>query len=195
MALVPTPPSARPPANPTTDLEAALSEFHNILTEDQRTKLQKIKAVPDADAVFIFTAQLDQSSRSRGRSIASRLHSVLQCVREFSAVVDVFVSSNPQIAALVWGSVKLTVQVRIPASSSLQRDLLTRRDCHQLRLVLRSPFRPLPTSRRILPTICRVPDLVPVFEPPPGSSLQVPLLYHPMLQACGRSNPAAMYVT
>jgi hypothetical protein len=40
------------------------------------------------------------------------LHSVLQSVREFSAVIDTFVSSHPEIAALVWGGLKLTIQVR-----------------------------------------------------------------------------------
>jgi len=96
MALVPSSPSARLPANPARDLEAAVDEFRSILTADQRTSLERIIAVPDADAVLIFTAQLDHLSRSRkGRSIANRLHSVLQCAREFSAVVNDFVSSHP----------------------------------------------------------------------------------------------------
>jgi hypothetical protein len=61
--------------------------------------------------VLVLTAQLDRSQDRRGRSIGTRLHSVLQCVRDFSAIIDTFVSSNPTIAALVWGSVKLTIQV------------------------------------------------------------------------------------
>jgi hypothetical protein len=112
MALVPTHLSSRVPISPKKALEDALQDFQSILSNDQRITLQKIKIVPDADAVITFTAQLDYSSRSRkGRSIASRLHPLLQSVREFSTIVDTFVSSNPGVAALVWGSIKLTMLV------------------------------------------------------------------------------------
>ncbi|RYP43678.1 hypothetical protein DL768_009779 [Monosporascus sp. mg162] len=110
MALVPKTSSSRAPIGPEQALKDAIQDFQSILSNDQRTSLQKIKTVPDADAVITFTAQLDYSNRSRkGRSIASRLHSVLQSVREFSTIVDTFVSSHPDIAALVWGSIKLTM--------------------------------------------------------------------------------------
>ncbi|RCI15228.1 hypothetical protein L249_6927 [Ophiocordyceps polyrhachis-furcata BCC 54312] len=95
-------------------IQDAVRDFQSILTNDQCAQLQSVKAVPDADAVIIFTAQLDHCNRSRkGRSIASRLHDVLQSVREFTAVVDSFVSARPDIAALVWGSIKLTMLGRV----------------------------------------------------------------------------------
>lgn len=94
-------------------LNSALKDFQGILTEEERRKLGNIGGVPGADAVMIFTAQLDRANQSRkGRSIASRLYSVLQSVQAFSSVVETFVSSHPEIAALVWGSVKLTMLVR-----------------------------------------------------------------------------------
>jgi len=111
MALVRSSPPAIQLPDPARDLEAAVGEFRSVLTEDQRTRLQAVRAVPDAQDVLVFTAQLDYLSRRKGRSIGSRLHSVLASVREFSAIIDVFVSSHPEIAALVWGSVKLAVQV------------------------------------------------------------------------------------
>jgi hypothetical protein len=127
MALIPSSPSAGVPVAPAKYLEDAVDDFQSILTDDQRTRLQKIKTIPDADAVLMFTAQLDYSSRSRkGRSIATRLHSVLQSVREFSAIIDTFVSSHPEIAALVWGSVRLTMEVRTRVMDGLQCSPLTR---------------------------------------------------------------------
>lgn len=110
MALTLASQSSGVPLSPAKQLNEAVDDFQRILTEDQRTALQNIKYIPDADAVLVFTAQLDLSQHRRGRSIATRLHSVLQSVREFSAVIDTFVSSNPEIAALIWGSVKLTIQ-------------------------------------------------------------------------------------
>ena len=112
MALTLASQSSGMPLLPAKQLNEAVDDFQSILTDDQRTALKKIKSIPDADAVLVFTAQLDSSQNRRGRSIATRLHSVLQSVREFSAVIDTFVSSHPEIAALVWGSVKLTIQVR-----------------------------------------------------------------------------------
>jgi hypothetical protein len=42
---------------------------------------------------------------------------MLQSIRDYSAIIDTFVSSNPVIAALVWGSVKLTMLVVINYTS------------------------------------------------------------------------------
>ena len=112
MALVLRPSSARTPAGPRESLEGAVADFQSILTDDQRRKLHSIGAIRDADTVMIFTAQLDRDNQlKKGRGIANRLYSVLQSVQTFSTVVDAFVSSHPEIAALVWGSIKLTMLV------------------------------------------------------------------------------------
>ena len=102
----------------TQELSSALQSFQSVLSDEQRRELQAIQTVPDADAVLIFTAQLDAQNARRkdgrkGRSIATRLYTFLQCARDFSGVVDTFVQSHPEIAALVWGSVKLTILVRV----------------------------------------------------------------------------------
>jgi hypothetical protein len=110
MALV-----LKPSASPEKVLEYAIVEFETILPQGRLARLQKTKTdfVPDATAVMVLTAQLDAASRSRrGRSIASRLHSALKPVREFSAIIDTLVSSNAEFAVLVWGSVKITIDVR-----------------------------------------------------------------------------------
>lgn len=96
------------------ELSSALQSFQSVLSDNQRRELQAIQTVPDADAVLIFTAELDaQNAKRKGRSIATRLYTFLQCARDFSGVVDTFVQSHPEIAALVWGSVKLTILVRV----------------------------------------------------------------------------------
>jgi hypothetical protein len=96
----------------TKSLEVALSEFGSILKDDERKQLQQIKSVPDASAAIIFTAQLDAAnSARRGKSIGARAYSMLRSVQQFSGIVDTFISSHPDIAALVWGSIKLTVLV------------------------------------------------------------------------------------
>ena len=96
----------------TKSLEIALSEFGSILTDDERKQLQQIKSVPDASAALVFTARLDASnSARRGKSIGARAYSMLQSIQQFSTIIETFVSANPNIAALVWGSAKLTVLV------------------------------------------------------------------------------------
>ncbi|KAF6827102.1 ankyrin repeat-containing protein [Colletotrichum plurivorum] len=134
MALVLASSSAASAIPPTKELQDAVEDFQKILNDDQRAELQKLRTIPDADAVLVFTAQLDISAaRSRGPSIASRLHSVLQFVRESSAIIDTFVSSHPEIAALVWGGVKMTMQIVLNFTSYYERisDLFMQfgRDC------------------------------------------------------------------
>lgn len=105
-----------PPATATTNtLYDALKSFQNALDPDQRIKLEAIKTVPDAHAVAEFTYQLDQENAKRkSRCVAARISPFLDAIQQFSGVVETFVSSHPQIAALVWGSVKLVLQVSYP---------------------------------------------------------------------------------
>ncbi|KAF9772357.1 hypothetical protein IL306_009935 [Fusarium sp. DS 682] len=93
-----------------TELETAVASFQARLNDDQRTRLQSLKSTPhDIQAVIVFTAELDRADpKRRGKSIATRLSSFLQTIQQFFPAIDVFVSSNPDLAALIWGSVKLT---------------------------------------------------------------------------------------
>ncbi|MCJ1348383.1 hypothetical protein MMC31_006614, partial [Peltigera leucophlebia] len=91
-------------------LKTALGKFEAVLTHEQKARLQSIAAVPDAAAVIAFTTQLDNENAKRGsRCVATRVLTFLQSIQQFTTVVDTFVSSNPAIPALVWGSVKLAV--------------------------------------------------------------------------------------
>ncbi|KAK2017339.1 hypothetical protein LZ32DRAFT_23759 [Colletotrichum eremochloae] len=122
MSLIPTSSSPKTPTPPSKELEDAINNFKEILSDDQRAELQKLSAIPGADAVLVFTAQLDRSSTSRKcPNKGTRLMTVLEFVRESTAVIDTFVSSHPEIAALVWGSVKLTMQVVLNFSSYYER--------------------------------------------------------------------------
>ncbi|KAI0905240.1 hypothetical protein F4823DRAFT_146460 [Ustulina deusta] len=99
-------------------LQDAISEFQNVLDEKQRRELNELRPVPDANAILVFTAKLDLADLNRrGRSFSSRLHTILLAVRNFCSIVETFVSSHPEIAALVWGSVKLTMLSRQAVSA------------------------------------------------------------------------------
>ncbi|CAM1508964.1 Fc.00g027030.m01.CDS01 [Cosmosporella sp. VM-42] len=91
-------------------LESTVAKFQAALTEDDRKKLQSLKtSANDAQSIIIFTAELDASDpKRRGKSIAARLSSLLEIIQKFTPVVDTFVSSNPEMAALIWGAVKMT---------------------------------------------------------------------------------------
>lgn len=99
-------------SNETQTLRDSILEFQRALTDDQRRELQDIKTIPDANTVLVFIAELDSLNRNRkGRSIASRLHSVLQSVRDFSAAVEAVNSTHLGFASTLWGCVKLTMLV------------------------------------------------------------------------------------
>lgn len=95
------------------DLESTVARFQAILTDDDRFRLQGLKASShDAQSVIIFTAELDGlDTNRRGKSIATRLSSFLQMIEQYTKVVDTYISSNPNIAALIWASVRLTFLV------------------------------------------------------------------------------------
>ena len=97
---------------PTDPIVAAVKEFQDKLNPTQKAELLAIRgtSVPDANTVLSFTAQVDRSNgRRHSRCVASRLQGTLQSLQQFTSIVGTFVSSNPAIAALVWGSVRLTI--------------------------------------------------------------------------------------
>ncbi|KAG4259266.1 hypothetical protein FPRO03_12942 [Fusarium proliferatum] len=99
-------------------LQNAIDSFRTVLTPEQLAEFDCIQSVPETDAVLVFTAELDlRRQNKKGKSIASRLFPVLQAVHSFTAIIDTFVSSNPTIAALVWGSVKMTMTIMLNAAS------------------------------------------------------------------------------
>lgn len=98
------------------NLELALASFQSTLNDEERVKLQRMKGSPcDAVSVTQFTHELDRlDTGRRGKSMVTTSHSLLQSVVQFYHIAETYVSSQPEIAALVWGSVKLAFMVRIP---------------------------------------------------------------------------------
>ncbi|KAK7932237.1 hypothetical protein PG985_002949 [Apiospora marii] len=106
--------TAAGPSSKQSALEGATLAFQNVLDDDQRRKLLMMRqgSVPDAGAILMFTAQLDSINKNRkGRSFATPLHKFLTSIRDFCGIIDTYVSAHPEIAALVWGSVKLTMML------------------------------------------------------------------------------------
>lgn len=97
-------------SNPTATLAQDLHIFENTLNDCQKREYQKQASKPDASAVVAFVSQLDRQSSGRvGRCVASRICTFLDAIQQFANVVDTFVSSNPTLAALIWGGVKFAI--------------------------------------------------------------------------------------
>ncbi|CAG8929642.1 unnamed protein product [Penicillium salamii] len=97
--------------DPTQQLREALTRFESILTEDQKRKYQASNMKPDAGSVIIFLEEIDNTNNTTKQCMGPRLSTFLGRVQEFANIVDTFVSSHPEIAALVWGGVKTALLV------------------------------------------------------------------------------------
>ena len=101
------------PANTTGTLREALSSFEEVLTDNEKHDL-RAQGTPDVIDVIKFTVLIDGKS-ARSRCNASRLVTFLESVQQFTAALspttDTLVSSHPDVAGLVWGSVKLSLLV------------------------------------------------------------------------------------
>src|SRR5271168_1823741 len=110
MALLIPSRSGTPTTHPTATLTDALQSFENVLTEEQRQNYHDNFTKPDAASVLTFITQIDADNRGRAsKCVAPRLYTFLEATQQFVGVVDTFVSSNPRIAALVWGGVKTAI--------------------------------------------------------------------------------------
>ncbi|CAG8126012.1 unnamed protein product [Penicillium nalgiovense] len=126
MALQLSPRAGARGADPTQSLNAALENFKNILTEEQKREFQKSTTTPDTASVIEFVAEIDaRNSRTMRRCVAPRLCTFLEATQQFTGVVDTFVSSNPIVAALIWGGMKTAILTasNVASLTSLQRAL------------------------------------------------------------------------
>ncbi|KAF5581800.1 hypothetical protein FPCIR_9908 [Fusarium pseudocircinatum] len=115
-------------AAPVRELERTIAGFQAILTDEDRKKLQQLKTTShDSQSIITFTAELDLVDKNRrGKSVASRLASFLQTIEQFTPIVDTYIQSNPDIAALIWGSIKLTfLQIVLAVRRPLKNQILT----------------------------------------------------------------------
>ena len=102
------------PLKPDVKLNQALVDYEKVLFDNERVQL-RAEGAPDTMAAIAFTAVIDKEcTKGRRRCMGPRLITFLESVQQFSGVIDTFVSSNPQFAALVWGGVKLTLRVISP---------------------------------------------------------------------------------
>ncbi|KAJ5611805.1 hypothetical protein N7528_008910 [Penicillium herquei] len=98
--------------DPTKSLTRALQRFQDVLSPEQQKEFQSVSAVPDAAGVWFFVAKLDAENSSKTRtSISPRLCTFLSATQQFAGAVETFVSSNPKIAALVWGGIKTAIVI------------------------------------------------------------------------------------
>lgn len=120
---------------PETNLAQALHDYETILSDEDRNQLHS-QGFPDATSAIKLTTLIDEKCSSRrSKCMGPRLITFLESIQQFSRVVDVFVSSHPEVAALVWGGVKLALLVIFLPDSSLRSDSCRLRTIFRLILI------------------------------------------------------------
>ena len=98
---------------PEINLTTALRDYETILSDEDKRQLH-VQGPPDATAAIRLTTLIDKNCNNRRkRCLGPRLITFLESIQQFSKVADTFVSAHPEVAALVWGGVKLTILVRL----------------------------------------------------------------------------------
>ncbi|KAF5241930.1 hypothetical protein FANTH_8890 [Fusarium anthophilum] len=90
--------------------EKAKADFLNGIKDQKlRSQLQKATTIDD---IWDYTEQLqkDQGSNKRLRGM-KRIGPYIERLQEYAGVIEVFVQVKPDILALIWGPIKLLLQV------------------------------------------------------------------------------------
>ncbi|SCV57123.1 uncharacterized protein FFB14_14978 [Fusarium fujikuroi] len=90
--------------------EKAKADFLNGIKDQKlRSQLQKATTIDD---IWDYTDQLqkDQGSNKRLRGM-KRIGPYIERLQEYAGVIEVFVQAKPDILALIWGPIKLLLQV------------------------------------------------------------------------------------
>lgn len=95
----------------TNRLQQAIEKFHRNLSPEEIAKLSIIP--PGPQSILNLILEVDGKGKKRRlRRLASYFQPFLESIERCARAGDVLVSSNPQIAALVWGSVSAVITVR-----------------------------------------------------------------------------------
>lgn len=91
-------------------LERAKRDFLASLKDP--SLVQSVAHIKSIDEVYAFTAQLqhDQSKRQGLRNLR-RITPYLDGLKQFAGVIEVFIQAKPEILALIWGPIKLLLQM------------------------------------------------------------------------------------
>ncbi|KAL5597283.1 hypothetical protein FOBRF1_011076 [Fusarium oxysporum] len=90
--------------------EKAKADFLNGIKDKKlRSQLQKATTIDD---IWDYTEQLqkDQGSNKRLRGM-KKIGPYIERLQEYAGVIEVFVQAKPDILALIWGPIKLLLQV------------------------------------------------------------------------------------
>lgn len=103
-------------SKPEVSLVQALNDYETILSDEDKIQFHS-QGAPDVLAALNLATIIDAKNTSQRRQcMGPRLITFLESVQQFSSIVDTFVSSHPDIAALVWGGLKLALLVLISLS-------------------------------------------------------------------------------
>ncbi|KAF3279061.1 hypothetical protein TWF970_004171 [Orbilia oligospora] len=91
-------------------LTTALANFRTQLDPADQTTLNQISQ-PDVTAVTQFCAKFDSDSNLRRKRLGEKLQPFLLFIQSLGDVIGVYIQSDPTIAAHVWGTVKLVLQI------------------------------------------------------------------------------------
>ena len=98
---------------PEATLLQALNDYETALSDEDRLRLHS-EGAPDVMAALNLATIIDARNASyRRQCMGPRLITFLESVQQFSSLVDTFVSSHPEIAALVWGGLRMALLVNI----------------------------------------------------------------------------------
>jgi hypothetical protein len=90
--------------------EDAQRKFLDALAPAERARVEKCSSAQD----LLKSAQeleVIAKDRIRGRGFISRIRSFNDSLAPYLGVIEVIVSSHPEYAAIVWGSIRLTLQL------------------------------------------------------------------------------------
>jgi len=95
-----------------TRLHQAIKDFTETLTPSEKIVLQNGPS-PERNNILELTAAINDKVFLKFQAIryVGRVQQFLETFQRFSPIIDMFVSSDPKISALVWGSLKLLIMV------------------------------------------------------------------------------------
>lgn len=102
--------------------QTAWQSYHTTLTDKEKACIENVGSLEELmERLERISQQYRDQRRSNFPNLLARADPFITQIRSFSAIINTFIQSNPDISALVWGSLALVLE----ASSNLKLESMS----------------------------------------------------------------------
>lgn len=87
------------------------AHIDTLVSQQEKRLFLAINGSPEAALALAMDVNDSHKATSKSRRYAHRFTEFIRSIQRYFHIIDIVISSHPEIAALIWGGIKLVLEV------------------------------------------------------------------------------------